>query len=46
VQDDVRRPGSLSEKPSIKRFNGKLRAECLGRWIFANGYAAQIVMED
>ena len=34
-------PGSPWENPYIESFNGKLRAECLDRYAFANGPEAQ-----
>jgi transposase InsO family protein len=39
-------PGSPWENPFIESFNGTLRAECLNRWVFANGHEAQIVIEQ
>jgi putative transposase len=36
-------PGSPWENPYIESFNGKLRAECLDRYAFANGREAQEV---
>jgi putative transposase len=39
-------PGSPWENPFIESFNGKLRAECLNRHLFANGREAQLVLED
>lgn len=40
------KPGSPWENPFIESFNGTFRAECLDRWLFANGHEAQIVIEQ
>jgi transposase InsO family protein len=39
-------PGSPWENPFIESFNGTLRAECLNRWLFADGQEAQIIIEQ
>ena len=39
-------PGSPWENPFIESFNGTFRAECLDRWIFADGREAQTVIEQ
>lgn len=39
-------PGSPWENPFIESFNGTFRSECLDRWVFADGYEAQIVIEQ
>lgn len=39
-------PGSPWENPFIESFNGTFRGDCLDRWVFANGYEAQIVIEQ
>lgn len=38
-------PGSPWENPFIESFNGTLRAECLNRWLFADGQEAQTIIE-
>ena len=40
------KPGSPWENPFIESFNGTFRAECLNRWLFANGQEAQLVIEQ
>ena len=39
-------PGSPWENPFIERFNGTFRADCLKRWLFANGQEAREVIEQ
>jgi putative transposase len=39
-------PGSPWENPFIESFNGHFRAECLDRYLFANGREAQVIIED
>ncbi|MBI5668385.1 MAG: transposase family protein [Chloroflexi bacterium] len=39
-------PGSPWENPFIESFNGTFRTECLDRWPFTNGAAAQIIIEQ
>ena len=39
-------PGSPWENPFVESFIGKLRAECLNRYIFANGREAQEIVEQ
>jgi putative transposase len=38
-------PGSPWENPFIESFNGTFRADCLDRWVFADGTEAQEVVE-
>jgi transposase InsO family protein len=38
-------PGSPWENPFIERFNGTFRADCLDRWVFADGKEAWDVVE-
>lgn len=40
------KPGSPWENPFIESFNGTFRAECLNRWLFANGHEAQTIIEQ
>ncbi len=40
------KPGSPWENPFIESFNGTFRAECLNRWLFADGQEAQTVIEQ
>ncbi|MCC6456905.1 MAG: IS3 family transposase, partial [Caldilineaceae bacterium] len=40
------KPGSPWENPFIESFNGTFRAECLNRWVFADGREAQEVIEQ
>jgi transposase InsO family protein len=40
------RPGSPWENPFIESFNGTFRAECLNRWLFADGQEAQQIIEQ
>lgn len=39
-------PGSPWENPFIESFNGTFRADCLDRWVFADGREAQDVIEQ
>ncbi len=39
-------PGSPWENPFIESFNGTFRADCLDRWVFADGREAQEVIEQ
>jgi len=39
-------PGSPWENPFIESFNGTFRAECLDRWVFADGPEAQEITEQ
>lgn len=39
-------PGSPWENPYIESFNGKLGAECLDRYVFANGREAREIITD
>jgi putative transposase len=39
-------PGSPWENPFIESFNGTFRAECLDRWLFADGQEAQMMIEQ
>jgi transposase InsO family protein len=40
------KPGSPWENPFIESFNGTFRAECLDRWVFADGQEAQTIIEQ
>ena len=40
------KPGSPWENPFIESFNGTFRAECLKRWLFADGREAQTIIEQ
>ena len=40
------KPGSPWENPFIESFNGTFRAECLNRWLFADGREAQTIIEQ
>jgi putative transposase len=40
------KPGSPWENPFIESFNGTFRAECLNRWLFADGQEAQTVIDQ
>jgi putative transposase len=40
------KPGSPWENPFIESFNGTFRAECLNRWLFADGQEARTVIEQ
>jgi len=40
------KPGSPWENPFIESFNGTFRAECLNRWVFADGREAQTIIEQ
>lgn len=40
------KPGSPWENPFIESFNGTFRAECLNRWLFADGQEAQTIIEQ
>jgi putative transposase len=40
------KPGSPWENPFIESFNGTFRAECLNRWLFADGQEAQTTIEQ
>lgn len=40
------KPGSPWENPFIESFNGTFRAECLRRWVFADGREAQAITEQ
>ena len=40
------KPGSPWENPFIESFNGTFRAECLNRWLFADGHEAQTIIEQ
>jgi putative transposase len=39
-------PGSPWENPFIESFNGTFRADCLDRWVFADGREAQDIIEQ
>ena len=39
-------PGSPWENPFIESFNGTFRADCLDRWVFADGKEAQEIIEQ
>ncbi len=39
-------PGSPWENPFIESFNGTFRAECLNRWLLADGQEAQTIIEQ
>lgn len=40
------KPGSPWENPFIESFNGTFRADCLDRWVFADGKEAQEIIEQ
>ena len=40
------KPGSPWENPFIESFNGTFRADCLNRWVFADGREAQEIIEQ
>jgi len=40
------KPGSPWENPFIESFNGTFRAECLNRWLYADGREAHTVIEQ
>ncbi|MCC7449844.1 MAG: transposase family protein [Anaerolineae bacterium] len=40
------KPGSPWENPFIESFNGTFRADCLDRWVFADGQESQAIIEQ